>query len=319
MTKYDLGFMFICYDLNNGCFYDTFEYFYLFKSMGYNCCFIMAVRPETEQQMMESLKDRYDVNFDEIRDNIYYFDFDDVYYRFRSKVFPIMCRTLFVPGSSAFDTIVTSKILLPHKSMYVMYDRPYSGLSSEFHDRKSYYKNVKILYDDRIMKKLSGFTNIPYKKKVNFSIFKEIEKSDDRICLSLYCDHKCYDIDFLSTIIDEFPKDKFFLYTKTEGKYAIEYYSKLRSDRVIVEKAPVKDFMTKFNRFLYLSSIREFDPSPRIVAECRHYNKEVIVYDQEKLNKIKDGGYYRLLDCNDIDSITLNKKDEIVKIYEENR
>lgn len=319
MEKYDIGFMFLCYHLNNGCFYDTFEYFCLFESLGYDCCFIMGITPESEEQMVASLKDRYDVDFDNLRDKIYYFDFHDLYFNYKDRVVPILCQTIFMTGTSGFDTVVKSEMLLPFKSMFVMYDRPYSGLSREFHEKKHRYSNVKNLYDNRIMKELEGFDNIPYQKKINFSIFKTIEHEDDRICLSLYCDHKCYDVDFLTQVLEKYPYDRFFLYTKSGADYGIDYYGQLSSDRVTVEQAPVKDFMTKFNKFLYLPSVRGFDPSPRIVAECRHYGKELIIYDEKRLNEIKDGGYYRILDCSNIDKITLDEKDEIIKIYEENR
>lgn len=319
MEKYDIGFMFLCYDLNNGCFYDTFEYFYLFQSLGYNCCFIMAVTPETKEEMMMSLRDRYDVEFESIKDRIYYFDFHDLYYNYRRKVVQIICQTLFVPGSSGFDTIVKSSMLLPFKKIFVMYDRPYYSMSKEFHERKHlYHRNTIVLYDDRIMGELEGFVNIPYRKKINFQIFKSIDHEDNRICLSLYCDHKCYNINYLQEILEKYPDDKFFLYTKRQGNYDIHYYSQLRSDRVTVEQAPIKDFMTKFNKFLYLPSNRGFDPSPRMIAECKYYGKELLIYDKEILDSNKDGGHYRVLDCDNIESITLDKKDEVIKIYEQN-
>jgi len=317
MKKYDIGFGFMCYHLNNGCFYDTFEYFCLFKSLGYDCCFFMIVTPETEKDMMMSLEDRYDFD-DSFKEHIYHFDFFEATNVYNKKIFPLRCKTFFIPGVSALDCMISSNLLMAYKTMYVMYDRPYEYLSDEFHRKKGFYKNINILYDSRIIDKLNGFRNIHYVKKINFSIFKRIEKSDDKTCLSLYCDHKCYNVDFILKIIEEFKDQEFFIYTKSFGKFDIKYYSLIKNKRVTLEQAPISNFMEKFNRFLYLPSVRGFDPSPRLLAECKYYNKDIIIYGEERIKTIKDGGYYRLLDINKLEEVDLNKGDQIIGIYEEN-
>ena len=62
-----------------------------------------------------------------------------------------------------------------------------------------------------------------------------------------------------------------------------------------------------------------FDCSPRLIAECKHYEKNVIYHNiDEQLLKVDLGLKYRRHDIeNDFDSIKLKPDDKIVSILHE--
>ena len=84
-------------------------------------------------------------------------------------------------------------------------------------------------------------------------------------------------------------------------------------------KPPVNNLFSKFNTYIYTPTPKTFDCSPRLIAECKYYNKQVVYHNitAEYLKKDK-GLNYRI---NDIESglhnITLTDDDDIFNILNE--
>jgi hypothetical protein len=69
-------------------------------------------------------------------------------------------------------------------------------------------------------------------------------------------------------------------------------------------------------KFYYTKVNKKFDCSPRFIAECEYYNKEV-VYLIDYLEEDK-GLFWRKYDIeNNFKSIFLNENDEIIKIIKD--
>ncbi len=81
---------------------------------------------------------------------------------------------------------------------------------------------------------------------------------------------------------------------------------------------PVKNIFEKLNSYIYTPTRDKFDCSPRFIAECRFYNKDVIYHDiNENYLKIDTGLQYRKYDIeNDFKSINLEENDDIIEIIQ---
>ena len=77
---------------------------------------------------------------------------------------------------------------------------------------------------------------------------------------------------------------------------------------------PVKNLFEKFSTYVYTPVKRKWDCSPRFIAECKYFNKEVIFHNIDYWKEDK-GLYWRQWDIeNNFDSLFLKEDDEIIQI-----
>ena len=100
-----------------------------------------------------------------------------------------------------------------------------------------------------------------------------------------------------------------------------EAYERIEANGyAIVKSLPIIDFMEEFNHYVYTPIERKFDCSNRLLAECKHYNKIISLYNIDNDYLEQDLGLkYRLEDIKNLESITLIRKeqDEIINILRE--
>jgi hypothetical protein len=79
---------------------------------------------------------------------------------------------------------------------------------------------------------------------------------------------------------------------------------------------PVENIFEKFDTYIYTPTKGSFDCSPRFIAECKYYNKNIIYHDiDENYLNVDTGLKFRKYDIdNNFKSLLLNENDEIVSI-----
>ena len=193
------------------------------------------------------------------------------------------------------------KLIIRHKTFY--FSCGDKGLQSHSD------KNTHVLQDERIYGQC--FNSINYKKKINFSRYKRQAPSLNRDYL-LYATKNCRDIprDLYSELLNKYEGD-FLCLTNRENRPQT-----LSSPRLKFLDLPVEDLFGRFGTYIYTPVPRKFDCSPRLIAECKFYGKEVIYHGIDYWDE--DGGlYWRKWDIdNDFESLSLTESDEIISILE---
>lgn len=288
-----------------GSYYSTYEYYHKFKELGYNVCFV-SHNDLSEDNLRKTLEDRYG---DYDKGDMYFFSFTESF----SKICPIGCNVLFTTSIFAAAHIITMPILIGCKKIILIHEGTYDEemIVKAFIEQPSQKKLDKILMlgDMRTFDKLGDYEHIDYNIKIYPDIWRPLEGPVDHcVMINMATKQKCYEPEYLQDLIDFYPND-YLIYTK---KQFYEKYKVLESDNVNVKIAPISNFLNRWDRALYLNSVRGQDPSPRVIVECFYYNKELIWHD---FGKLKDGAYYRYIDCeNNIDELKLKDNDEIFEI-----
>lgn len=167
-------------------------------------------------------------------------------------------------------------------------------------------KNVIVLQDYRIYE--SSSITFDYKKKILFSRLKKINKSDNKSLI--YITQTCRNISETDLLSLKKTNEKFIAIINKNDNY-----NYIIEDIEFLE-APVKNIFERFNKYYYTQVPRKFDCSPRFIAECKFYNKEIIYF----INYLEEdkGLYWRKYDLeNDFKSIELSESDEIVLFLKE--
>lgn len=309
--NYDVGVFFTSNYICTGSFYDSFEYFHALRKRFKTCLIIMLNEPEDE--IFKAIKDKYDVDLDALRKDIL------VVPKIDTRIMKIRTNVLFSPSMSAITQMFVRSILIPHRKIIVSQEIPYEHPDFQAVFQTEDKWNVLMLYDDRVFKPVEGYKNRIYRQTINFDIFKSLHYPVDDACLINVCtDHKCYTRQELANHMRVlFPK-KWFVYTKSKwyDYYKIlEHWGHDNNIEVKVELAPIDNFMNRFDKMLYLPSLRQLDPSPRLLAECEYFGKRVIYHD---FGKIEDGGYWRWRDVlENFDGLKMTENDEIFDIIGE--
>jgi len=234
---------------------------------------------------------------------------------------------MFSPSSSSIARMINKSLILFHNKVVVSHEIPIEHFyfQKAFIDKK-WLTPVTFLYDNFSFKPMKGYKNIHYNQTIYFDIFKDIGEANTDCLINMCTDHKCYGLDRLEKVLDLYKKETdwtFLIYTKPETYVTYKF---LQSDRVKIVCAPVNNFMEKFDKLLYLPSAREFDPSPRLIPECKYYGKKIYYHNfiKEYGKHFKgpygctDGGVTRALQTAlDFNSLIMKEDDKIIDIIKE--
>jgi hypothetical protein len=175
------------------------------------------------------------------------------------------------------------------------------------------YDNVKVLQDNRIYDDDID-KSIDYVKKLYFEKYKTINDSPENTAL-IYATKNCryLSVNELQKITDMYTYDKYLIVSDSD-------YVEI-PEKCEVLRPPVEDLFNKFTDYIYTPIEKKFDCSPRMIAECKHYNKEVIYHEIDDVYLKHDTGLKtRIEDINkSIDLVTLKNGDDILQILNENR
>jgi hypothetical protein len=250
--------------------FEMVEYYWLLNSNNISVCILITDGTSIDDYKL-AIQQKY--NFiDEDLTSI----FNDIYVSYQPKA--ILANTLIVVnGSLRFkgaDLLTTKTILFRCSDDDIVRD------------------NILVLQDDDVYDPLSNSKH--YKKKILFSKFKHYSDTQNNTAMF-----------YMTSVV------------RLNGgvndimlKYDYDYIalSDKDIDGIKTFAVPVKNMWRLFDVYIYTPTQRQFDCSPRFIAECKYYNKEVI-YEidyvdkglQARINDIKRG----------LDIISLKDDDEI--------
>ena len=168
-------------------------------------------------------------------------------------------------------------------------------------------EKVFILQDDRVYEPVA-VNGINYKKRILFSKMKRLRRPNRRNIL-MYGTKNCRDVSLAT--YRKFSKT----YPNSEILAIVNEENMLEDfDNVRFLVPPVDDLFNRFQVYVYTPVHRKWDCSPRFIAECKFYNKDVIYHNIDYWD-IDKGLYWRKWDIeNDFDSLHLREDDEIISI-----
>ena len=144
---------------------------------------------------------------------------------------------------------------------------------------------------------------INYKKRILFNKLKTIGSSKD--ALLVYATKNCRNLDSYEELF--YYGDNILAITNKENKPA-------DIDGITFVIPPVDNLFESFNKYIYTPVNRKWDCSPRFIAECKWYGKEVIYHNIDYWD-VDHGLRVRQWDIdNDFDSLHLHIDDSIISI-----
>lgn len=277
----------------------------MFKKLGYNVCFV-SLNDLPESILKDAIRDKYYV---EEWDDMYFFSFKGYF----KKLLPISCNVLFTTSIYSAANIIVKPILMGYKKMILIHETVYDDpLIIEAFGKSRYLNKILMLGDMRTFDVLGNYEHLDYRRKLYFDIWKPLVGDvDKRIMLNMSTEQKCYDVGYIKDLM-RFYQGEYLIYTRQK------FYDKYRvlddGCKVKVEVSPIPNFMNRWDTALYLNSKRGQDPSPRVIAECKWYGKNLFWHRQGEL---QDGAYYRNIDVlNGLDNLKLTGSDPIFEIVE---
>ena len=290
----------------SGSAYDAYEYFAFLRDNDIDAGLLLLV-DVPEEDVKLSFYDRYFICPEQI-DHIF------IEKRNSNKVYSYLSKVILTTSIFSCAELIEQKYLLPIQKIIAMQETDSAPSIIKIFDGRM-KDRILILHDDRSIGRLGDYRHKVYRKKLYFDIFLPYEDHADNCTLiNMATKHKTLPPEDVKKIMDFYNFEKYLIYTQANN---FEEYRVLQSEpgairMVNVVQAPIKNYLTSFDKFIYIQSKRN-DPSPRILPECIEYGKEVFFYQFDE--NLKDGAYWRWQDCqNDFDSLDLNKEDEILEI-----
>jgi len=162
--------------------------------------------------------------------------------------------------------------------------------------------NVWILQDNRVYEPVA-VNGIDYKKKILFDKLKPISESSDAYLV--YATKNCRNISNYADLLS-YSNNILAIVNKENTPAPIQ--------GITFVTPPIEDIFEKFSTYIYTPVERKWDCSPRFIAECKYYGKQVIYHNIDYWDTDL-GLYWRKWDIdNDFDSLFLNKDDAVVEI-----
>lgn len=159
--------------------------------------------------------------------------------------------------------------------------------------------NVWILQDDRVYEPVN-INGINYKKRILFDRLRKLESSVNRTLI--YATKNCRHI------------SNFKEYEQYSPVLAVVNELTKSVDGIEFVTPPVDYIFEQFTRYVYTPVARKWDCSPRFIAECKWYGKEVVYHNIDYWD-VDHGLRVRKWDIdNDFESLNLTASDDIVKI-----
>ena len=161
------------------------------------------------------------------------------------------------------------------------------------------------MQDDRVYKSVK-VNGIDYKKRILFDKLKTIGPAKDN--LLVYATKNCRNLDSYEELFHY--GDNILAITNVENKPA-------DIDGITFVIPPVDNLFEQFTKYIYTPVNRKWDCSPRFIAECKYYGKEVIFHNIDYWD-VDHGLRVRQWDIdNDFESLYLKPDDAIVNILKD--
>ena len=279
--------------------FEVMDYYLFLKDHGYDVKILIQDRIRKEL-VFKAWEDKYDLN--------------NLKYNYKKDILFQPMKNLFANVIIYTNGIYKSDLnTIQNKANKVIYKKLISFRCNNLTDFNEFLQNKKhyLLHDFRVYKDFNLYTefknSIHYIKKIYFSRYKKLSNSKNKTLIYINSFLKNLDDNFLKKLKDINSNIIFISGSKLNNK-DIKKYNKYGE----ILHAPVLNFFEQFDKYLYTPNTRNFDCSPRLLTECKFYNKEIIIgFDISK----DIGAYWRWYDIqNNFESLNLKKGDDIERI-----
>jgi len=263
--------------------FEVMDYFLLFYDMEYSGIKILIQENIDKEIMYNAWEDKYNLPKDYKK-----------YIIFSQKKI-ILSKNILIFTGGLYDNYLQNYKLI-YKKLILMRCEP------TFNYNKLSLKKYIVLEDNRVYSKYNlSINGIHYIKKIYFKRYKKINSTSAKILI------------YINSNLRKIPKN----ILKEKEKYLI-ITGDSQPDKSYL-KAPIKNLFEKFGIFLYTETTRRFDCSPRLIAECKFYNKKIIFnFNIIDYFKTDSGLKYRWYDIqNNFNNLILNKDDTLIKVIHE--
>jgi hypothetical protein len=260
--------------------FEAIDYYWILKDH-FNCCLLFAEN-FNEKSIERVLRSKYDFDESEIRQIL-----DNCLFIYKPKI------------------VVTKNILFTDGGMHNLKDVIIKCDNKFIFSCSRYDSEGYIILED---KRVYGRDNIDYKKRILFDRLRVVGKSDHKTLL--YLTNNCRRITDDDFIDLSYRNEKYIcLVNDMDNIYHHPNFT--------YQIAPIGDLYERFDKYLYTPVSRKWDCSPRFIAECKWYGKEVEYYNIDYWEEDL-GLKYRAYDIdNNFGSIQLKSGDEIIGILGE--
>lgn len=285
----------------SGHVYEIIDY-YLILYKQFNLKILFGDTVSSWKQFKKIITDKYQLNQAELKlfeDNTIYADNPEY----------IKCRNIFfVDGSLNRIDINMIKILAKIITFKC-------AVSETIHDR--FYKDVLLLQDNRVYIKHTpedvAIAN-NYVKKIYFDKLKQQDCEVQSVGM-FYLMSNCRDVepDLVRDAIDLYNLNTYIILTDNPTKFE-------GIPRCNVLVPPVTDVFKLFTDYIYTPLKMKWDGSPRFIAECRYFNKNVHYYKIDNEYLEQDTGLKIRKDdiSNNWNSLFLRDDDDVIDILRDN-
>ena len=162
--------------------------------------------------------------------------------------------------------------------------------------------NVWILQDNRVYAPVA-VNGVNYKKRILFDKLRSVTATSSAHLV--YATKNCRNLNNYQELLQY--SDNILAITNEENKPQ-------PISGITFVTPPVDDIFEKFGTYIYTPVERKWDCSPRFIAECKYYNKQVIYHNIDYWHEDL-GLYWRKWDIdNDFESLFLNDDDSVVDV-----
>lgn len=269
----------------SGHLYECIEYYYVLRKHIKVGIFICTSELITKERIRQALEDKYDFTNEEIESLL-----ADVHFFDPPKILKGN-NLLLVDGN--FPKLKDVHLLFKNIMAFACYNKAIAAM-----------ENITAFLDFRVYGPCEFHKN--YVKKILFNRYRKVNTGvkDVNLLYNKRGPRKISDVTFRE--LEEKYQGDFLLVTDT----LVEQLS-TRYNQVL---PPVENLFEKFSTYIYTPIPKKFDCSPRFIAECAWYDKEVIYHNIDYWG-VDHGLYHRYCDIqNNFDSIILKDNDEIVEL-----
>jgi hypothetical protein len=182
-----------------------------------------------------------------------------------------------------------------------------------FAELRRMYGDVTYLQDFRIHEPDGDFERIDYVKKFYFDRYREAGSCPGTAMMYVTFQCRRQSPSFLEKAMEAAGYERYLVLAPDTSGYEEHFAGR---DDVAFASPPVGGFFDRFSAYVYTPVPRRFDCSPRLVAECAWYGKDVDFYG---IDYYDPGLATRLRDVrSDIGSLALRDGDAIVDVIKEN-
>jgi hypothetical protein len=263
--------------------FEVFDYYYILKDhfkVG-----ILFAEDITLEQVEKSIRSKYSFTEDEINDLLI-----NTFFSNRPRI--VKCKNILITDGGMVN--MKNVTLLCDSVFYFACGNKEIALNDK--------DNTYILQDDRVYDKVA-LNGINYKKRILFNKLKRIGESKDAALV--YATKNCRNVENFDELKSY--HENILVITNEENR-------RENFDNFTFVTPPLSDIFEQFTTYIYTPVQRKWDCSPRFIAECHYYNKQVVYHNIDYWG-IDHGLYWRYYDIqNDFDSLALKPDDEIVHI-----